>query len=130
MLTIFVFGNPDLPNDSLPLRLLPALQARFSDINFVTKDPNEEWEIEGKEIFILDTVAGLKEVRVFNSLKEFSPPPRVSLHDFDAYLNLWHLEKLGKVKKVTIIGVPPIMPEAQAMKEIIQFLEVKPPKEV
>ena len=62
---------------------------------------------------------------VFDSLENFSAPPRVSLHDFDAYTNLKYLQKLGKIKKIKIIALPalslsngPIISE----KEVLEFL--------
>ncbi len=102
---IFIFGNPDLEMDSLPIRLLPVLEKRFPDIDFVVLDPNEEWKIP-EEMVMIDTVVGIKELTVFNDLKHFIEAPRVSVHDFDAFFNLIYLQKLGKLKKIKIFGLP------------------------
>lgn len=120
---VFVFGNPDLAFDSLPLRILPALREKFSDIVFEIKDPNEEWDVPS-ELVVLDTVEGIADVRVFSDLKSFVPAPRISLHDFDAFANLRLLEKLGKLKKITIIGVPPMMGEEKALEEVSGLLRI------
>jgi hypothetical protein len=116
---IFVFGNPDLPMDSFPLRILPELRATFSNssttkigssdfkVEFVVVDPNEEWEVP-EELVVLDTVVGLKNVVVFEDLEKFIPAPNISMHDFDALANLRFLKKLGKIKRVQVIGVPPL----------------------
>jgi len=103
--------------DSLPLKILPELKKLFPEIDFVTKDPNEDWDDVG-DITIIDTVVGITDVKVFNSLKDFSRAPRFSLHDFDAYTNLVMLEKLGKIKKVTIIGISPDTSEKATLKEV------------
>ena len=123
MKKIFVFGNEDLEQDNLPLRILPELQKQFPDIEFIVKDPNEEWEIEGeKEIIVLDTALGIEEVTVFESLENFAKAPRVGVHDFDALTNLKFLQKLGKIKKIKIIAVPQDLNESEAVEKIVNKL--------
>ncbi|OGZ08012.1 MAG: hypothetical protein A2942_00940 [Candidatus Lloydbacteria bacterium RIFCSPLOWO2_01_FULL_50_20] len=119
--TIHVFGNPDLAMDSLPLRILPQLRERFPDIHFLTLDPNEEWDVPDPFILI-DTVVGLPDVHFFQSLDEFGTAPTVSVHDFDALFNLRYLKKLGKLKGVRIIGLPPDMDEAKALADTKRIL--------
>jgi len=114
---IFVFGNINLENDSLPLRILPKLQEKFPNLEFEIRDPNEEWGVPEK-IVIIDTIIGIKRVKIFDSLDEFLSAPRVSMHDFDALTNLRFLWKLGKIKKIKIIGVPPEMNEVEALKKV------------
>lgn len=114
---IFVFGNINLDNDSLPLRIMPELQEKFPNIEFEVRDPNEEWGVP-EEFVIIDTVIGIKGVKVFNTLDKFLSSPRVSMHDFDALTNLQYLWKLGKIKKIKIIGLPPDMDEAEAIKKV------------
>ncbi|OGY91948.1 MAG: hypothetical protein A3B30_01755 [Candidatus Komeilibacteria bacterium RIFCSPLOWO2_01_FULL_52_15] len=41
-MTVSVFGNPDLPEDAMPVALIPELRKRFPNITFVHQDPNEE----------------------------------------------------------------------------------------
>lgn len=118
---IFIFGNPDLEEDSLPLRLLPELRKRFPAHSFEVKDPNEEWDIPD-ELVIIDTVVGTKEVALFTSLSAFQPAPRITMHDFDAFANLRYLEKLGRLKSVRIIGVPPAIGKEEALEKIGTFL--------
>ncbi len=120
-MNVFVFGNINLDNDSLPLRILPRLQEKFPDIEFEIRDPNEEWEVP-EEFVIIDTVIGIKGVRVFKTLDKFLSAPRVSMHDFDFLTNLQYLSKLGKIKKIKIIGVPPDMKESEAIKKVSAIL--------
>lgn len=118
---IFVFGNEDLPYDSLPLRLLPKLQKTFPQIEFIKKDPNEEWDA-APELTAIDTVEGIKNVTLFDDLTKFQPSPRISMHDFDALANLRLMQKIGRIKKIKIIGLPPTISEKKALPEIISLL--------
>jgi len=107
--------------DALPLRILPKLRAQFPEISFATLDPNEEWDIPDPFV-VIDTVVGLTDVHLFKSLDEFSTAPTVSVHDFDALFNLRYLAKLGKLKGVRIIGIPPEMDEVKALTEMTVLL--------
>jgi hypothetical protein len=121
-MTIFVFGNPDLTLDALPLRLVPQLQAKFPQHEFAIKDPNEEWDVP-ERLVVIDTVRGISDVKEFHGLDTFSSAPRVSMHDFDALTQLRLLQKLGKLKEVTIIGVPPDMDEQKALEAVSVLLK-------
>ncbi|MFH1129643.1 MAG: hypothetical protein V1686_02825, partial [Patescibacteria group bacterium] len=72
----------------------------------------------------IDTIVGIDKPTIFNDLKNFSPPPRFSTHDFDAYTNLKYLQKLGKIKKVKIIGIPSMVPEKKAIDFTIKILNM------
>ncbi len=120
--TIYVFGNPDLEIDSLPLRILPNLQSCFPEIAFIVLDPNEEWTIP-EEMVMIDTVVGIKKLTVFNDLKHFIEAPRVSVHDFDAFFNLIYLQKLGKLKKIKIFGLPTETKEDEALESLTKELK-------
>jgi hypothetical protein len=118
---VYVFGNPDLPADSLPLELIPKLEKRFPKIRFEIKDPNEEWDVP-EELIIIDTVVGIKKVVVFDDLATFVAAPRVTMHDFDALTNLRYLQKLGKLKTIKVIGVPPEMHPDEALASVVAEL--------
>lgn len=118
---VYIFGNPDLKIDSLPIRILPKLKKNFPHIDFQTKDPNEDWDIP-KKLVIIDTVLGIEKIKIFTDLDKFSVTRRVSLHDFDLGAELSYLKKLGKIKKIKIIGIPPSVKESKAVKEITAIL--------
>lgn len=115
---IYVFGNPDLKFDSLPIKILPELQKKFPNIKFKIKDPNEEWDFSESHLCVIDTVIGIKKVAVFNDISVFEKKPAISLHDFDLYANLILMKKLGKFTGCIIIGVPPDYAEKKAYKEL------------
>ena len=121
-MNIYIFGNPDLENDSLPVRLIPKLQKELGDISINHIDPNEEIDTD-EPFIVIDTVVGIKETTLFESLKDFTPPPNFTCHDFDVFANLKLLEKLGRLPKYRIIGVPPIMDEKVALKEIVTMVQ-------
>lgn len=124
---VYVFGNPDLAMDSLPLRILPQLRETFPDIKFEFKDPNEEWDIP-EDFVVIDTVLSgcptsrMNDVTVFDDLDRFVGAPTVSMHDFDALANLRLLKKLGKIKKIKIIGVSAEMEEKIVIEKICAVL--------
>lgn len=111
---VYIFGNPDLEIDNLPLQILPELRSSFPDIEFIVKDPNEEWEIPERFI-VIDTVLGIPEPMRFDDLKQFASVPRFTVHDFDALTNLRLLDKLGRLGEVRIIGLPPETGKAEAI---------------
>ncbi len=122
-MTVFIFGNPDIEGDSLPLKILPELRKKCPGTDFLSKDPNEDFELP-EEAVIIDVVAGLKEIRVFDSLEDFEAPPRMTLHDFDLFGHLQLLKKLGKLpSKIKIIGIPPTMSEEAAASSIAIILK-------
>ncbi len=107
--------------DAMPLRLLPRLSLEFPDVRFTALDPNEEWNILDPFVLV-DTVVGLSDIHAFHSLDEFAVSPTVSMHDFDALFNLRYLAKLGKLKGVIIIGIPPGMAEEEAFTKIVSSI--------
>lgn len=120
--TIYIFGNPDLEIDSLPIKLLPDLQKLYPHISFILKDPNEEWDIP-PEMVVIDTALGLDKITVFNDLDSFHSGPHLSMHDFDALTNLRYMKKLGKLKKIKIIGIPPEIEKDVALEEIGKIIK-------
>ena len=91
--------------DSLPVKMVSDFQKAFPEHEFILQDPNEEWGVS-EPFWVIDTVVGLKEPRLFDSLDAFVAGPRVSMHDFDAFSNLKFLQKLGKLPAIKIIGLP------------------------
>lgn len=121
---VYVLGNPVEKSDSLPVKILPRLKKIFPDLNFIYHDPTEEINIsDKKELIIIDTVKCLKRVTVFHDINDFLISPRVTVHDYDLPLNLGILKKLGKVKKITIIGIPKKGKEKQILERICFILK-------
>lgn len=112
---VLVFGNPFIENDSLVLKLLPRLREKFPDIEFKEIDPTEGLEDEGRDLIILDSVEGIGEVMVIDSIEQLHANKVYSMHDFDLGYNLKLLKKVGKIDSVRIIGVPMGISEDEVM---------------
>lgn len=123
MKTIYIFGNPLLSFDSLPIQLMPDLQKEFPGFNFVYKDPNENLHPENGELIIIDTVVGPKEVVIINDIEKIESSPAVSMHDLDLGFNLKLLQKIGELKKITIFGVPAETDKNEALRQLIDKIE-------
>lgn len=118
----WIFGNADLPQDSTPIHLMPRLQAAFPEHTFVLKDPLDEWEPMPEHLRIIDTVVGLGRVQVFTNLDQFERTPSVTMHDFDLITQLHFLQKLGKLKGITLYGVPETLPPDVAFTQLVAVL--------
>ena len=120
---IYIFGNPLLPFDNLPIKLLPQLKYQFPSIEFIISDPNENIKPINKELTIIDTVAGIDQVTVFRDLDKIQLDKIYSPHDLDLGFNLKLLQKIGKLEKVTIFGVPQNIEKEKILKQLIQILK-------
>lgn len=121
---VSVFGNPDLPSDSVPVRLVPELQEKFPDVSFVVEDPNEiDLPKEGKWV-ILDTVRGLESVS-WLSVDDIARSRNVGMtaHDYDLSTLLLLAKKLDASFEPNILGIPEGMTEKQALPNVIRELK-------
>lgn len=107
-MNLFVFGNEDHDMDNLAfqvsqkLLLIPGLTLKFIQ-------PNDDLPIDSSgKVFLLDTVFGIDEVTVITEkdLDKFVLSPRNSAHDYDLGFQLKYLTKIGKLKKITLLGLP------------------------
>lgn len=114
---IFVCGNPLVPEDSLPLRLIDRLREENKGVEFVEFDPTEDLP-EEKELLILDAVINADDIFLIEDIDRFVNKKALSLHDFDLGWNLKLAKKVGKIDRVKIIAVPPGMEEGEAVKKI------------
>jgi hypothetical protein len=107
---IFVFGNPDLKFDKIPQKLIQKLEKDFNNqVIFEYVKPNEDLPFENSpNVVILDIIRHLKIPKLLNEthINNILEGPRTSVHDFDLGFQLKYLLKLGKLQKVSIIGIP------------------------
>lgn len=121
--TISVFGNPDMPSDSLSVRLVPKLRERFPNARFLIEDPNEiDLPKKGKWV-ILDTVRGLDEVS-WISVDDVARSRNVGVtaHDYDLSTLLLLAKKLDPSFDPKILGVPEGIAEKVALRDISREL--------
>ena len=121
--TIYVLGNPIEPSDQPVVNLIPKLKTSFPHINFVHFDPTEELPLNNKNLTIIDTVIGIKKVTRFDDARKWQLSPRVTAHDFDLPLTLGISKKLGRINKVTIIGIPLNVNEKRIFEDLKKYLQ-------
>lgn len=123
---VYVFGNPLIKEDSLPLKIIPNLKKKFPRINFIIYDPNENFPPKDeKNLLIIDTVIGINQPMLFdlNDLSEANKTP-ISPHDYDLLFHLQLLKKMKKINRVKIIGLPADIKEDRAILFINKKLEI------
>lgn len=105
--TVLILGNPIENLDKPAVKLIPLFKKGFPRIDFIHFDPTEELPPDyGDNLIIIDTIEGIKKVQMFNCLEQFALSARNSVHDYDLPLHLGISKKLGRIKKLTIIGIP------------------------
>lgn len=121
---IYVFGNPLIKEDSVPLSILPDLKKRFPQIEFKVVDPNENFPPKAeKQLILLDTVKGIRHPKLINlSDLESTGSTPISPHDYDLLFHLLLLKKLKKIDDVKIIGVPYGSGKVYVDRSVIQDL--------
>lgn len=119
--TIYVFGNPLVKEDSMPLKLIDKLKRKFPSFQFKEFDTVEDLELE-KELNIIDTVKGIKKVELIEDIDKIITDKIYSMHDFDLGYNLKLLKKMKMIGKVRIFGIPSGMKEKEAIKELCDVI--------
>lgn len=124
---VLVFGNPLLPQDSIPLRLMDRLKEKFPNIEFKEFDPNENMESEGRDLSIIDTIQGIDKVTMVTDIDSIKTQRVYTMHDFDLGYTLKLLKKLKYIDSVRIFGVPMKISEKEAFKQLVEFIDASLP---
>ena len=106
---VYVFGNEDTSFDNRAILAAKELQGSIENCEFVFVKPNQDLPfVDEKSVIILDTVADIEEVCVIEGgdLEKISIGGKTTAHDFDLGFQLKYLKKLGKLGKVTVVGLP------------------------
>lgn len=120
MKKIYIFGNPLLDFDNLPILLKPDLEQYFPNIDFIETDPGDNFMPDNKgELTIIDTVEGINEVKILQDISKIKTENKYSVHDYDLGMHLLLLQKLGTLKKVKIFCVPMDIKKEEALKQLI-----------
>lgn len=123
MKTIYVFGNPLVKEDSLPLKLIDKLKKEFPSLRFKEFDTVEDLDLE-KELNIIDTVKGIKKVELIEDIDRIVTDKIYSIHDFDLGYTLKLFEKMKMIDKVKIFGIPAIMNEKEAFEQLKKMINI------
>jgi len=121
---ISVFGNPDLSQDSLAIKLLPLLQARLPQFLFSQQNPLEECTppANQKIWWIIDVVKNLKQVKLITNLDQLKSTRQLSLHDYDLGMQLALIKKINSKLEIKIIGLPPTGEPAEILESVVTLL--------
>jgi hypothetical protein len=106
---VYIFGNPQAPEDRKALEVARILGGTVAGVSFVTVGPNEDVPfVDEGRVVILDTVRGIREVALISDdeLGRFLLPPRGTVHDFDLAFQLRYLKKIGRLGEVCVVGIP------------------------
>jgi len=123
-MTIYIFGNPDLPEDALPVRLKVRLQEQFPDINFRLTDPNElDLPESGEDFVAIDTVVGLKDVREITVDEIAARRTRSTAHDYDFATFILMAQKLRPSTHIRIFGIPMSANENKAIEDLVSLIK-------
>jgi len=118
---VYVAGNPLVPGDSAPLRMMPRLSEAFPAIEFRELEPTDELP-EERTLHILDTIIGPDDVTIIDDIDAIVTGKVYSLHDFDLGFTLKLMKKTGKLHTVKIIGVPAHMDDERAYGGVVSAL--------
>lgn len=104
---VYVFGNEDLETDSAALLFTKSQEGKEFEYCYVK--PNQDLPFDdGTDVVIIDVVEGIDEIKVFEikAGNNSALPNRGTAHDFDLNFQLNYLRKLGKLGKITVVGLP------------------------
>ncbi len=109
MMKVYVFGNPDLPEDAVAFEVAANLTPVYPKIEFINIKPNQDLPFSNREdVIILDVVLGISEPTLISdkNIDNLVLSGGTTVHDFDLGFQLKYLKKLGKLGTATIIGLP------------------------
>jgi Ni,Fe-hydrogenase maturation factor len=121
MKTVYVFGNPLVKEDSMPLKLINKLKREFPSLQFKEFDTVEDLDLE-KEMNIIDTVKGIKKVELIEDIDKIITEKIYSTHDFDLGYNLKLFKKMKMIDKVRIFGIPSEIKEKEAFEQLKKLI--------
>jgi Ni,Fe-hydrogenase maturation factor len=117
---IYVFGNEELKEDNKPFALIDKLKTEFPKIQFIKVDPNADLPFSDENhVILIDTIQGINKITLINEndLDKLITNISTTAHDYDLGFQLKYLKKLGKLNKITIIGIP--------QEGEVNFIEIK-----
>ena len=106
---VYLFGNIDSDVDNRTYNIARKINKDFPEVVFENIKPNQDLPfVDEEQVYIMDAVMGIPKPVVLTNkdIAKLILPPRSTAHDYDLAFQLKYLLKLGKLKKVIIIGIP------------------------
>jgi Ni,Fe-hydrogenase maturation factor len=124
---LYVFGNPLVKEDSLPLGMIEELKKEFPEIEFLGYD---EFQLDTpRNINILDSAKGIDDVILIDDLDKIKLDRIQSLHDFDIAHELKLLKKLGRLDEIKILALPQGIKKEEAIGKLVPLIKSIQPEE-
>lgn len=118
---ILVFGNPDVKKDSLPVQLIGDLQKSFPEMKFLHLDGIDEIQSHGKNLFIIDSVQGIKKCCMVRDPTMLTGKI-LSIHEFDLANNIKILKKIKAIESFLVFCVPMKISKAKALAQLKELI--------
>ena len=120
---VLCFGNEYVDFDKLPLTLSKELKKELPEIEFVNcETPNQILDYPDYNIFIMDTVKGIKKIQIIEDFDKLKTRKIFTLHDFDLGLFLKLIKGIEKIDNIKVIGIPMNYDKEKAKSEIKKLL--------
>lgn len=106
---VYIFGNRDVEFDNKAFSIANILKKDFPSVEFIEVNINQDLPFDHREnIVIMDCIDRINDVVYINNfdINSLSKSSVSSVHDFDLGFQLKYLKKLGKLGKVSLIGLP------------------------
>lgn len=124
MIKIYLFGNPDLPEDNLVPSLKPSLEVNLPNVEFWITDPNElDLPAPNEDFIAIDTVKNLATVREITTSEIVETQARATTHDFDFASYLLLVQKMRPKSRIKVFGIPYGMEEKKALEQLLPLLK-------
>lgn len=122
--TVLCFGSGGVEGDDVAFSVCKELQGNIDGVRFIhCETPMEVLDYAGAEdLYILDTVKGLKKVSVLKDIDDFRQRKTVTVHDHDLGMMLKILAEMKKMPPVRIIGIPIGSNATGAVEEVKKLL--------
>ena len=120
--TILCFGS-EVAHDDTPFRICESMR-KDPEFNFVKCEAAIDIMayVDLDDLVIMDTVKGITRPRLFRNIEDFKKVESVTAHDIDLGTFLHVLEGMGKLKNISIIGLPMGSKKSEVMKDLRDIL--------
>ena len=104
---ILVLGNREEKKDKRAFEVVERL-GKMKGVEFEEVGLNQDIPTDRDNLIMIDTVAGIEKVELLdeNDIDKLVVEPRNSAHDYDVGWQLRYLKKIGKLKRIKIVGIP------------------------
>ena len=123
MKNVYVFGNEWLKDDSLAKEVAQGIKQEKFHLKWCTS-PDDLLDAT-EDLIILDVVKNIKKPMVIHNIHQLKTRKLMSLHDYDVGFFLTLMQKLGKIKKVMIIGLPEKGNKEVLRNEVIRLISAR-----